>query len=130
MKSLLTKTLIFSIILGIITAVLKYSDILPVIHNQWHFILVFYYVLTGYIFYVLLKSFQKAPRKFLVYFLSISLLRMFLFIAIILLYVFVIQSNNIQDAISFILTFTAYYILFTTWEVVQIVSILKHKKQP
>jgi hypothetical protein len=107
---------------------LKYTGIIPVIHNQWYFILIFYYVLTGFIFHILLKSFQKTPRKFLLYFLSISMVRMFLFIIIILLYTFVIQSDNISNAVTFILTFTAYYLFFTTWEVVLIVSILKHKK--
>jgi len=128
MKNLLTKTFLFSIVLGVITAGLKYSGTLPVIHNQWHFILLFCFVLTGFTFYILLKSLQKAPRKFLLTFLSTSILRMFLFTAIILIYAFVIQSDNVPDAVSFILTFTAYYLLFTTWEVVLIISILKHKK--
>jgi len=127
MKSLLTKTLIFSLILGTITAGLKYSGIFPVIHNQWHFILLFYFILTGFIFRLLLKSFQKEPRKFLITFLGISVVRMLLFTAIILIYAFLIQSENIPNAVSFILTFTVYYLLFTTWEVVLIVSILKRK---
>ena len=127
MKPLLTKTLIFSLILGAITAGLKYSGIFPVIHNQWHFILLFYFILTGFIFRLLLKSFQKEPRKFLITFLGISVVRMLLFTAIILIYAFLIQSENIPNAVSFILTFTVYYLLFTTWEVVLIVSILKRK---
>lgn len=128
MKKLLTKTLLFSIVLAVITAGLKYAEILPIIHNQWHFILIFYFILTGFIFHILLKSFQKAPRKFLFSFLSISILRMFLFTAIILLYTFLLQPDNIPDAVSFILTFTAYYLFFTTWEVILIVSVIKHKK--
>ena len=130
MKSLLTKTLIFSLILGAITAGLKYSGIFPVIHNQWHFILLFYFILTGFIFRLLLKSFQKEPRKFLITFLGISVVRMLLFIAIILIYAFLIQPvqpDGVSDAVSFVLTFTVYYLLFTTWEVVLIVSILKRK---
>ena len=127
MKSLLTKTLIFSLILGAITAGLRYSNIVPAIHAQWHFILLFYFILTGFIFRLLLKSFQKEPRKFLITFLGISVVRMLLFIAIILIYAFLIQSENIPNAVSFILTFTVYYLLFTTWEVVLIVSILKRK---
>ena len=128
LQSLLTKTLIFSIVLSVITAGLKYTDIIPLIHNQWHFIVLFYFALTGYIFYKLLKSLQKEPRKFVFTFLIISVLRMLLFTAIILAYAFVIQSDNIQNTVSFILTFTAYYLLFTIWEVILLVSVVKNKK--
>ena len=128
LKPLLKKTFIFSIILGVITAGLKYTGIIPAIHNQWYFILLFYIALTGYVFYELLKSLQKDPRKFVLAFLLISVLRMILFIVAILVYAFVIQANNVQDAVSFILTFTVYYLLFTTWEVILMVSVVRNKK--
>ena len=127
MKNILIKTFIFSIVLGAITAGLRYSDTIPLIHHQWHFILLFYFVLTGFVFYKLLQSLQKEPRKFFFSFLSISGLRMLLFIAIILLYTFLIQSDT-QNTVSFIITFTAYYLIFATWEVFLIVSTIKRKK--
>jgi len=128
LKSLLTKTFIFSIVLGIVTAGLKYTGIIPLIHNQWYLIILFYFALTGYVFYEILKSLQKEPRKFVFAFLIMSVLRMILFTVAILLYAFVIQSDNVQNTVSFILTFTAYYLLYTTWEVIRMVSVIKNRK--
>ncbi|MCL2510547.1 MAG: hypothetical protein FWF09_00690 [Bacteroidales bacterium] len=128
LKPLLIKSFIFSIVLGIITVGLRHTDIAPLIHDQWCYLLIFYFILTGFNFHRLLKSFQKEPRKFFYSFLSISILRMFLFIGIVLVYVFVFHADNTQNAVSFIITFTAYYLLFTTCEVVLIVSAIKNKK--
>jgi len=128
LKSLLTKTFIFSIVLGIITAGLKYTGIIPFIHDQWYFIILFYFALTGYVFYEILKSLQKEPRKFVFAFLIISVSRMMLFTVAILLYAFVIQTDNVQNVVSFILTFTAYYLLYTTWEVILMVAVIKNRK--
>jgi len=124
LKTLLIKTFIFSIVLGIITLGLRHTDMSSIIHDQWYFIILFYFVLTGFIFYTLLKLLQKEPRKFVFSFLTKSVLRMLAFTVIILVYAFAIRQN----AVSFILTFTAYYLLFTTWEIILIVPIIKNKK--
>ena len=127
MKPLLTKTLIFSFVLGAITAILKYTDIVPAIHSQWYGIILFYFILTTFILFQFFKSLQKTIRKFISVFLSMTVLRMILFISVILLYAFLIQHNSTGNAVGFILTFSVYYLFFTTWEIILIVSILKHK---
>jgi len=128
MKSLLFKTFIFSFLLAAVTAILKYAAILPAIHDQWHFMLVFYFVLTTFILYQLLKAVRKTMRKFIAIFLSMTVLRMILFTAAILLYAFLIQHDDSRNVVGFALTFSVYYLVFTTWEIVLIVSFLKNKK--
>jgi hypothetical protein len=120
------KTLIFSIVLASLTAILKYTALIPAIHNQWYAILVFYFILTTFILHRLLLSLQKTPRKFIASFLSMTALRMVLFTTIILLYAFLIQHDNSRNVVGFILTFAVYYLLFTTWEIVLIVAALKN----
>jgi ABC-type Co2+ transport system permease subunit len=128
LNALLTKTVVFSLVLAAVSAILKYTGAIPAIHDQWYLILLFYFILTAFIFYQLLRSIQKTPRKFIVAFLGMSALRIVLFTAIILLYAFVIQPDNVQDTVRFILTFAAYYIFFTVWEVVLMVPVLKNLK--
>jgi len=127
LKPLLIKTLIFSIVLGIITAALKYTDTIPLIHSKWHFMLLFYFILAGFIFHKQLKSLHQEHRKFFFSFMTKSILRMGLFIIVILLYTFLLQSDDIQNTVSFIITFTVYYLVYTTWEVILIVPIIKNK---
>lgn len=120
-RTLLLKTTVYTLVIGGISALLKYTGVLQGIHAQWYIILLFYFGITLAIFYFLLKSLQKAPRKFIFSFLGISLGRMLLFTAIILLYAVFIKTA----AVSFILTFAAYYILFTLWEVILILPVVK-----
>ena len=122
MKNTLTKTLIFSLLLAALTAILKYTAILPAIHDQGDLILVFYFALTTFILHKLLKALQKTTRKFIVAFMSMTALRMILFTTVILLYAFLIQHDNTRNVVGFVLTFSAYYLLFTTWEIVLIVK--------
>ena len=129
MKKILLKTFLFSTILAALTTILKYTDIIPAIHNQWYAILLFYFLLTTFILNKLLQSLQKTPRKFIASFLGMTALRMMLFTSIILLYAFLIQHDNSRNVVGFILTFSVYYLLFTTWEIGLIVSALKNAGQ-
>jgi len=128
MKKILLKNFIFSVILASLTVILKYTDIIPAIHNQWYAIMLFYFLLTTFILHRLLQSLQNTPRKFIAAFLGMTALRMILFTTIVLLYTFLIQHDNSGNIVGFILTFSVYYLLYTTWEVVLIVSALKNKK--
>ena len=122
------KTFLFSILLAAVTAILKYAAVIPAIHDQWHLMLVFYFVLTTFILYQLLKALRKTMRKFITIFLSMTILRMILFTAVILLYAFFIQHSDSRNIVGFTLTFSVYYLLFTTWEIVLIVFNIKKKK--
>ena len=128
MKPLLFKTLLFSIAMAAITAILKYAAVIPAIHDQWHLMLVFYFVLTTFILYQLLKALRKTMRNFITIFLSMTVLRMILFTAVILLYAFLIQHDDSRNVVGFTLTFSVYYLLFTTWEIVMIVSGIRKNK--
>jgi len=129
MKSLLLKAIIFSILLAAVTAILKYAAILPAIHDQWHLILIFYFALTTFILHQLLKALQKTMRRFVFIFLIMTVLRMILFTAVILLYAFFIQPDDSRNIIGFTLTFSAYYLVFTTLEIVLIVSNIKNHEK-
>ncbi|MDR0364891.1 MAG: hypothetical protein LBH92_07750 [Bacteroidales bacterium] len=125
-KPLAIKTIFFSLIIGAITAIFKYLNVVSGISNFWYWLLVFYFAITLLIFYLLTRALQKSPRKFVATFFAVSLGRIVLFTAIILLYAVFIKTA----AVSFILTFAAYYILFTFWEVILILPVVKGVKTP
>ncbi len=129
LRPFLIKTLAFSAIIGVLTAILKYTGIITAIDDQWYWMLLFYFLLTMFIFSLLIKAFQQNTRKFLVIFLGMSISRMLLFTFIILIYAFLIQPNNISKLVSFILTLAIYYFVFTVWEVILIVPSVKNKQQ-
>jgi len=129
MKKILLKTLIFTIILAFLTAILKYTDFIPSVHNQWYTMLLFYSLLTTFVLHRLLQSLQNTLRKFITAFLGMTVLRMVLFTTVILLYAFLLQHNGSGNVVGFIITFSIYYLIFTTWEIVLIVAALKKEKR-
>lgn len=125
-KPLIIKTIFFALAIGVVTAVLKYLNIIPAISNYWYWILIFYCAMTVAIFYLLVRALRKNSRKFVAAFFSVSLGRMLLFTGIILLYAVFVKT----EAVGFILTFASYYILFTFWEVLLILPVVKRNKFP
>jgi hypothetical protein len=119
---------IFTSIVGVLTAILKYTNLLPAIHQFWYMMLLFFFGFTLLTFSILLNQTKRPARKFFLFFLGISMLRMLLFTGVTLMYVFLINRNDMSDSVRFILTFAVNYFIFTTWEAFALMSALKKQK--
>jgi hypothetical protein len=79
------------------------------------------YVITAVIHKFLLQAGTEDSQKFVRRFLMTSGAKMFLYLLIMIIYLFV----NPDDAIIFLLSFLSFYLIFTVFEVVSILKVLK-----
>lgn len=89
---------------------------------HWPAVLLFMYLVTLGILYLLVRSLKSRMVKFVNTYLLISISKMLLFVALLFVYVWL----NPDDAVSFIVTFLVYYLAFLVYEVI----VLLHLKQP
>jgi hypothetical protein len=113
---------IFSSVLGIIayglTFVLPenyFSPVLPLLFP-------FFFSITVIVFYYLIKSKGKKFNRFVNRFMMITFIKLFVYMAVLLAYVF----THKEDAVSFILAFFILYVAYTVFEVI---IMLKHTQQ-
>jgi len=85
------------------------------------FLFVFYYScsLISYIF--LDRSFSKKINRFVSVYMLTTAVKLFLYVAVIIIYALV----NRKDAIPFLLNFFILYLVYTVFEVIQIVSLTR-----
>lgn len=74
----------------------------------------FFVVLTGLLHYVLLRSLKKNPKLFISYFMTLTGLKMFLYLIILTTYLFLFK----EQAKSFVVSFLLFYLLFTAFEAI------------
>jgi phosphatidylglycerophosphate synthase len=84
-------------------------------------IIIFLYLITLGVFRLIAKSMENRISQFANTYMLVNFGKMFFYTIIILLY----SLLNKEDAISFMLTFFTYYFIFTSFE---IVSLLSNKK--
>ena len=113
----LRRILIFSAILGIIATGFYFLVPAKYITPALPFLFVFFIAVTLASFYYLLRSTGKAFITFVNYYLLITLLKLFLFIGVIFLYMFL----NKPDAAPFAISFLVLYFLYMVFEVVNMV---------
>lgn len=85
------------------------------------YILLFHVVSTLISFIVINKKIQQDPRKFINVYLGVTTVKLMLYIAILLIYSF----NFLHDAVNFIISFFVMYVIFTFFEVIQLVKASK-----
>ncbi len=91
--------------------------------TPWYLIiLLFFYIITLIILYVLEKKLTQRMTLFANAFMLVNFLKLVIFTIIIGIYAFLHK----QDAISFILTFFVYYVLFSIFEVVTLKKFNNH----
>lgn len=112
---------IFSIAIGLISAAI--FRWIPEIHISpvFPYILVFMYALTMLLIALLIKSMKNRLSRFVNAFMLLNFAKLFLYTILIFLYAW----YNRQGAVSFIMTFFSYYILFTTYEIIYLLKISK-----
>ncbi len=67
------------------------------------------------------QAIQNRPNRFINTYMLLNFGKLFLYIAIIAVYVFMYR----QDAIPFTITFFIYYVLFTAYEIIALLKIKK-----
>ncbi len=121
----LKKLLIFTILIALAVYFLTY--ILPekFISPTLPALFVFFFTATGIVHYILLRISVKRPNSFINYFMLLTFGKLLFYLTIILIYALIKRD----DAVSFILSFAALYLLFTAFEVTQSLSHAKLKKE-
>ena len=119
--SLLKRLLIFSLIPGSIATILYFSLPAKIITPTLPFLFIFFIAVTLISAYILIRSSQKKFIKYLNVFLLTTVLKLFLFTAVIITYVLF----NKADLIPFTLSFFILYLCYTIFEVVWLVSFSK-----
>ena len=123
--SLLKRLLIFSLILGSIAALLFFLLPSKVITPTLPFLFPFFIAVTLISSYLLIKSSQKKFLKYLNVYLLTTVIRLFLYVAVMVTYILL----NKPDLIPFSITFFILYLCYTIFEVVWLVSFSKTGRQ-
>jgi hypothetical protein len=85
------------------------------------FLFIFYYACSLLSFILLSRSLEKKFNRFVSVFMLTTTVKLFLFIAIMIIYAFI----NRKDAVSFLLNFFILYLVYTVFEVTQIIRLTK-----
>ena len=105
----------------LIPATLLFNFLVPSLKasGNWPAILLFMYLLTMGVLYLLVSSVKKRMVRFVNTYLLVSFGKMMLYIVVLFVYAWLNPGN----AVSFILTFLVYYILLLIYEVVVLLRI-------
>jgi hypothetical protein len=124
-NSFIIQLLIFTVLLGLIYLGLKQflpenylSPVLP-------FLLPFFFSATAIFYNYLVKSSEKKFTSFVNRFMLTTFIKLMLFMAVLLIYVF----THKDDAVPFILSFFILYVLYTVFEVVALLKFSKTEKK-
>ena len=116
--SLLKRLLIFSLILGAIAAVLYFLLPSKFITPALPFLFPFFIAVTLISSYLLIRSSQKKFIKYLNVYLLTTVVRLFLYVAVMVTYILL----NKPDILPFSISFFILYLCYTIFEVVWLVS--------
>jgi hypothetical protein len=119
--SLLKRLLIFSLILGSIAALLFFLLPAKFITPMLPFLFPFFIAVTLISSYLLIRSTQKKLIKYLNVYLLTTVVRLFLYIAVMVTYLLL----NKNDILPFTISFFILYLCYTVFEVVWLVSFSK-----
>jgi hypothetical protein len=116
--SLLKRLLIFSLILGAIAALLFFLLPSNFITPTLPFLFPFFIAVTLISSYLLIRSSQKKFIRYLNVYLLTTVIRLFLYLAVMVTYILL----NKSDILPFSITFFILYLCYTIFEVVWLVS--------
>lgn len=115
-KSFLSKSIILTVALGVVTAVLMIMKVVG-ISQALPFILIFHAVITYLSFLLIVRKTESAPKRFVSAYLGNTTFKLIIFMAVLFIY----ALTNIHDAVNFIINFFVIYVIYTTFEVVYLV---------
>jgi hypothetical protein len=85
----------------------------PLISHTLPLQFIFFIIITGGLHYFFIKNLEKKPQQFVTTFLSLTGLKLFLYLMVIVVYFI----TNKKEATSFLLSFLFFYLTFTAFEV-------------
>ena len=119
--SLLKRLLIFSLILGSIAALLFFLLPEKYISPTLPFLFIFFIAVTLVSSYILIRSSQKKFIRYLNVYLLTTVIKLFLYIAVMITYILL----NKADILPFSISFFILYLCYTIFEVIWLVSFSK-----
>ena len=119
------RILVFSVILGLIATVLRFLVPAHYITPALPWLFVFFIVVTMAGYYFILRSSNTKFIRFINSYLLVTVVKLFIFIGVIFLYLL----NNRQDAAAFAISFFILYFCYMIFEVVNLVSFFKSSKR-
>jgi len=123
-RSFFIKLILFTIVLAVVIAVLNFlSPFFQSFQSFTWMSLVFFFLLTLLAGFMALRSLEKSPHGFIASVNGIVVLKLFLSIALIILYLVIAKPGSPK----FITSFFALYILFTAFEIREFIIVQKKK---
>jgi hypothetical protein len=114
----LSRLFIFSLIIGVIAFAISYFLPKTLITPALPYLFPFFFAVTLIIHYLLLKAYERRHSRFITSFMLVIFLKLFFYLSIMVVYVLI----NKTDAMRFIITYFIFYVFYTTFEVVSILS--------
>ena len=127
MSKSLTKFLLRLILLALVVVVIGYVLFTGILEAYYlpvfPFLFLILLLITAMVHVVLLRAIEKMPGKFIRQFMTASGIKVIVYLLIIIVYLLIRREN----ATSFLLTFLAFYLIFTTFEVLSILDSVREK---
>ena len=114
----LSRLFVFSLIFGIIALAISYFLPKNLLTPTLPYLFPFFFAVTLVIHYLLLKAYERKHSRFITSFMLVIFLKLFFYLSIMVVYVLI----NKTDAMRFIITYFIFYVFYTTFEVVSILS--------
>lgn len=113
------RTLIVITIIVILLSLLIYA-ILPAAYYTpaYPFLIIFFFTATLVVYYFMIKALEKRPAKFVNIFLLTTMIKLFVYMFVMVLYALM----NRDEARPFIIAFFVLYIIYTIVEVVALLA--------
>ena len=121
----LRRILVFSIILGLLATGIGFLAPARAITPTLPYLFVFFIAVTLAGYYFILRSVHTKFIKFINSYLLVTVVKLFLFIGVIFLYLL----HNKEDAAPFAISFFVLYLCYMIFEVVNLVSFFKSSQQ-
>ncbi len=118
LRKFLKKLLILASIVGIIIIAVLYALPPEKITPALPYLLIFHVAATLISFMYIQKKTTAAPGKFINVYMASTTVKLLLYIAILMVY----ALNNLHDAVNFIVSFFILYLIFTVYEVIELVN--------
>ncbi len=124
-KKFLQKLIIYTIILTTIGLVFYFLAPDHAVSPTLPYINIFFFIVTLLTYYTTLRHIRQKASRFVNYYLIATFAKLFLFIIVIVLYLYM----NKQDALKFVVSFFIYYLLYSIFEVREIMKIIRNSNK-
>jgi len=112
---------VYTLIITLLSVAVYYG--MPRIHitHVYLYLIAFMYAINFLLFAKLSQAILNKPNRFINAYMLLNFAKLFLYIVIIAVYVYMYR----EDAIPFTITFFIYYVLFTAYEIITLLKIKK-----